>query len=187
MIPCKLFIQEGCLVQKIEITDIVKKAKNKDKDAFTYLIRFYMKDMYRVALAILMNDEDVADAIQETILTCWEKIGTLRKEQYFKTWLTRILMNHCFDMRKEAKRTVDLKEWEEPFAEDSSNYELKEALASLDTKYSIVLTLFYGEGYHIKEIAKLLKIPSSTVRTRLQRGREQLAVYYGNAEVKRSK
>lgn len=174
-------------MQAKDITDIVKKAKHKDVDAFTYLMQFYMKDMYRVALAILMNDEDSADAIQETILTCWEKIGTLKNEQYFKTWLTRILMNHCYDIRKKSIHTVDLNEWEEPVTEDSSNIELKEALASMDRKYSIVLTLFYSEGYHVSEISKILRLPPSTVRTRLQRGRERLAVYYKDAGIRRSK
>ena len=174
-------------MQAKDITDIVKKAKNKDADAFTYLMQFYMKDMYRVALAILMNDEDSADAIQETILTCWEKIETLKNDQYFKTWLTRILMNHCYDIRKKSIHTVGLNEWEEPVTEDGSNIELKEAWASMDRKYSIVLTLFYSEGYHVSEISKILRLPPSTVRTRLQRGRERLAVYYKDAGIRRSK
>lgn len=62
---------------------------------------------------------------------------------------------------------------------DNSNLEWKEALAALDEKYRLVLVLFYSEGFHTKEIASMLKIPNSTVRTRLARGREQLAKYYG--------
>ena len=62
--------------------------------------------------------------------------------------------------------------------EEVSNLEWKEALAALDEKYRLVLVLFYAEGFHTKEIAKMLKIPNSTVRTRLSRGREQLAQYY---------
>ena len=173
-------------MQAKDIKDIVKKAKHKDADAFTYLMQFYMKDMYRVALAILMNDEDAADAIQETILTCWEKMDTLKKEQFFKTWMTRILINHCYDIRKKVLNTVNLSEWEEPITEDNSNIELKEALASLDRKYSIVMTLFYSEGYHISEIAQMLRLSPSTVRTRLQRGRERLAVYYKDSGLRRS-
>ena len=48
---------------------LIQKAKRRDPDAFTELMNLYMKDMYRTAIAILMNDEDAADAIQETILT----------------------------------------------------------------------------------------------------------------------
>ena len=70
-----------------EIVNLVKKAKGNDTDAFTELMNFYMKDMYRTAIAILMNDEDAADAIQDTILACWEKLRMLREIKLFKTWM----------------------------------------------------------------------------------------------------
>lgn len=73
-----------------------------------------------------------------------------------------------------------MEEYEEPAVYDKYNLELKEALSILDEKYRIVMTLFYSEGYHIDEIAKILKIPKSTVQTRLKRGRDKLARdYYG--------
>lgn len=62
--------------------------------------------------------------------------------------------------------------------EDCYNLELKEALFALSEKYRIVMTLFYGEGYHIEEIAAMLKIPKSTVQTRLHRARKKLEEYY---------
>ena len=78
---------------------LVKRAQRRDKEAFCKLINLHMKDMYRTAIAILANEEDVGDAMQDTILSCWEKIDTLKKAQYFKTWLTRILINHCYQKR----------------------------------------------------------------------------------------
>lgn len=82
---------------------VTKYLKEKDPDAFTKLMQFYMKDLYRVALAILMNDEDASDAIQDTILACWEKIHTLRQTSYFRTWMTRILIRKCYDIRKKGR------------------------------------------------------------------------------------
>ena len=67
-------------MKKTEMMNLIRKAKDRDPDAFTTLMQQYTKDMYRVAIAILMNDEDTADAIQETILDCWERIGTLRED-----------------------------------------------------------------------------------------------------------
>lgn len=165
-------------MQNRKTEDLIKRAKRQDADAFTELMQLYMKDMYRVAMAILMNDEDAADAIQDTILVCWEKLNTLKKEQYFKSWMTRVLINKCYDIRRRSLRTVELEAYEEPAAEDAYNLEFKEAMASLDEKYRCVMILFYGEGYHIDEISALLKLPQSTVKTRLQRGREKLARYY---------
>ena len=160
--------------------NLVKRAKQKDPDAFTELMRLYTKDMYRVALAILMNDEDAADAIQDTVLVCWEKIDTLKYEAYFKTWMIRILINRCNTMRKNLQKTCGLEEYEETAVYDEYNLELKEALSLLGEKYRIIMTMFYSEGYHIEEIARILKIPKSTVQTRLHRGRKKLAeCYYG--------
>ncbi len=78
----------------------IKKAQRHDQDAFTELVQLYIKDMYRTAIAILMNEEDAADALQDTILTCWEKLYTLKKPGFFKTWMTRMLINHCYDIRR---------------------------------------------------------------------------------------
>lgn len=167
-------------MQGRETENLVKKAQRKDPDAFTELMQLYLKDMYRIALAILMNDEDAADAAQDTILACWEKIGTLKMPRYFKTWMTRILINNCYKIRNNAGNTETLEEYEEPAVYDEYNLELKEALSSLDEKYRVIMTLFYSEGYRIHEIAGILKIPKSTVQTRLKRGREKLARdYYG--------
>lgn len=165
-------------MQNKETMDLIKKAKRQDADAFAELMQLYMKDLYRVALAILMNDEDAADAIQDTILVCWEKLNTLRQEQYFKSWMTRVLINKCYDIRSKALRMVDLESYEEPSAEDEYNLEYKEALSLLDEKYRCVMTLFYSEGYHIDEISAILEISASAVKTRLRRGREKLARYY---------
>ena len=66
-------------MQKHKTEELVRQAKRQDADAFTELMQLHMKDMYRVAYSILMNDEDVADAVQETILTCWEKLSGLRQ------------------------------------------------------------------------------------------------------------
>lgn len=165
-------------MQEKELLQLIRKARSKDPDAFSSLIYFYMKDLYRVAISILMNDEDAADAIQDTILGCWEKLHTLKQEKYFKTWLTRILINHCYDMRKKQQRMTTMEDYEEPVAEDQYNVELKEALRQLDEKYRIVMVLYYSEGYQTGEIAELLEIPRSTVQTRIQRGREKLEAYY---------
>ena len=73
---------------------------------------------------------------------------------------------------------MDLEACEEPVYEERDNLELKEALAALPEKYRIVMVLYYGQGYYSREIAQLLRIPVSTVQTRLQRGREKLAAYF---------
>lgn len=165
-------------MQSNEIEYLVKRAKGRDSDAFEKLIHICTKDMYRVALAILMNDEDAADAMQDTILACWEKISTLKQSKYFKTWMTRILINKCYDIRKSREKLTYMEEYQETPLEDNYNLEFKEALSLLSEKYRIVMILFYSQGYKIAEIAEMLHIPQSTVQTRLKRAREKLTDYY---------
>ena len=78
---------------------LVKRAQKGDADAFTQLMQSQMQNMYKTARAVLKNDEDAADAIADTLLACWEKIGQLRSAEFFRTWMTKILINKCNDIR----------------------------------------------------------------------------------------
>lgn len=164
--------------QSKETIELIKRAKCHDADAFSELVQLYLSDMYKVAISILMNDSDVADAIQNTLLSCWEKIGTLKRNQFFKTWLIRILINKCYDICKIRAKELTTSDNKDVAVYDESNYEFQEMLSVLDDKYRMPMYLFYGEEYKISEIANILDIPKSTVQTRLARGREQLAKYY---------
>ena len=64
-----------------------------DKDTFVSLIEARGDSLYRVAWAILQNNADVADALQETALRAWQYRSKLRNPQYFGTWVTRICIN----------------------------------------------------------------------------------------------
>ena len=85
---------------------LVKKAKRGDAEAFIELIEQNKLSMYRVAHGFLKEEEDVADAMSETVLTCYEKVGSLRQDAYFKTWMIRILINNCKDILKRQKRNI---------------------------------------------------------------------------------
>ena len=69
---------------------LIEKAKNKDPDAFDQLMRMQLQKMYRIAISMLQNEDDAADAIQDTVLKCWQKIGQVRNDKYFETWLIRV-------------------------------------------------------------------------------------------------
>lgn len=157
--------------------DLVFKAKKGDSDAFMRLMQSQMQNMYKAARAILHNDEDVADAISDTILTCWEKLWQLKKAEFFRTWMTRILINKCKDIIKQQSSVSLVDEIPEQSVFDTKyeNIEWKEALNSLDEKHRLVMILYYVEDFNTAQISKMLDIPESTVRSRLSRGREKLA------------
>lgn len=162
-------------------SDLIRLAQQRNEDAFTELMQSQMQAMYKTARAILKNDEDVADAMSETILICWEKMKQLKKSEFFKTWLTRILINECNNILRQRKRVHPVEEVEETAGTvyEYENVEWVEMMNGLDEKYRLVMILYYVNGLNTTEIASALHIPVSTVRTRLSRGRNQMAILYG--------
>ena len=71
---------------------------------FTMRVRLMERKLYRIAHAILWNDADCADAIQEAVFKGWMKRSGLREERYFETWLVRILINECKNIIRRQKR-----------------------------------------------------------------------------------
>ena len=155
--------------------NLVKQAKRGDKNAFSELISNNKVNMYKVARAILENDEDANDAIQDTILTCWEKLDTLKHNEYFKTWMTRILINNCYMILNKNNKELPHCFEEELVINDPdiANAEWKESLKLIDEKYRIMIILYYVQGYKIREIAKIMDLKETTVKDRLQKARQQ--------------
>lgn len=164
--------------------ELIERAKAHDGAAFSRLMQRHGTSLYKVAKAILKNDEDVADAMQETALSCWEKITTLQNEQYFKTWLIRILINHCNTIRRKRNRYVLDVLLPEASAEETAyaNAEWMELLQCLNEKHRIVVVLHYAEGFRIREIAGMLKISESAVKERLSSARRKIEKLYTNGK-----
>ena len=160
--------------------ELVQRAKENDADAFEKLIRLHMQTMYKIAKSYLASDEDAADAIQETALTCWEKLGILKKDKYFKTWMTRILINHCNQIYRQRSRMIsEVLLPEEGAAEENyAAVEWREFLMCLDEKYRVVTILYYVEGFKIREIAEILQINAKTVSGRLATARDRMEKQY---------
>lgn len=159
---------------------LLKKAKTGDPDAFCRLMDTQMQSMYKIARSYLKNDEDAADAIQDAILSCYENLPCLKKNSYFKTWLTRILINKCNDILHRKKRLLctDTLPDTPVYEEDFVNAEWNQLLAPLDEKYRLILLLYYMEGFSTRDISEILNLKVSTVKTRLQRARQILAKEY---------
>ena len=163
---------------------LIEQAKNKDPDAFDKLMRTQLQKMYRIAISMLQNEEDAADAIQETVLKCWLKIGQVRNNEYFETWLIRILINQCNDILRNRKKLIYVEDIPEIVHED--NYftnEWKKVLNGLNEKYRVVMELYYVDGFSTKEIAGMLHIRDAAVRSRMTRGRKQLEQLFNENRV----
>ena len=130
--------------------------------------------MYRVAWSILRNDADVQDALQDAALKAWEKRDKLRDEEFFRTWITRILINACYDTQRKRRRIVSMDEIPESTVSNAPDPDLALALQALPEKLRLPLVLCYSEGMSYEEAADVLRIPITTLRGRLRRGKEEL-------------
>ena len=130
--------------------------------------------MYRVAWSILQNDADVQDALQDTVLKAWEKRDRLREEKYFRTWITRILINTCYDTKKKRRPVVSLEKLPLQVPASVPDPDLALALEALPENLRLPLVLCYSEGMSYEEAADVLRIPLTTLRGRLHRGKGEL-------------
>lgn len=144
-----------------------------DREFFIREIEAHSGMMYRVAYTILRNDDACRDALQDAALKAWEKRNTLRGEAFFRTWVTRILINTCYDTQRKRRRLVSLDDIPEPsIAPPDPSLAL--ALQSLPPKLRLPLVLCYSEGMSYEEIAQTLHLPVSTVRGRIHRAKGEL-------------
>ena len=135
----------------------------------------YSDMLYRICIVILCNEQDVQDAVQETFCRYLEKAPDFHDEEHEKAWLIRLATNICRDMIRFRIRhpKVSIDEVENTLAAPEQKEILRELL-ELPVKQKTVLYLHYVEGYQIKEIADILGITESAVKTRLLRGRKQM-------------
>ena len=146
-----------------------------DREEFTRAVLEYENTLNRVAKSMLGSEADCADAAQNALLRAWEKLPTLREAAYFKTWLTRILINECRAVLRQRARYAPLEtEIAEGEVAPEGGGELYEAVMGLDEKYRLPVVLHYIEGFKTAEIAAMLRLPEGTVKTRLRRAREIL-------------
>lgn len=147
------------------------------KEIFTQKVLDCEQTLYRISLSMLKNEKDCEDAVQETILTGFRKLDTLKSEEFFTTWLVRILINQCKkQLRHRSRFEPPANEQEGIIDQAYCSAEIKFALESLPEKIRIVMVMFYVEQFSIKEIKAILSIPAGTVKSRLSKGRKLLKI-----------
>lgn len=164
---------------------LVKLAKKGDADAFIKLIETNQDALKRIAFAWLRDENDIADAIQDTILDAYEHIGQLKKAEYFKTWLVRILINNCTKIyrknKNHSKFEVNADECTEEnwgISEDAeyvgAELEFFDLLRALPEDSRVIFQMYFGEQFTTAEIADMLHMKENTVKSKIRRGKAQL-------------
>lgn len=171
---------------------IITRVKNGDEEAFAELIEEYKLSIYKTAKAILKDEDDVCDAIQDTALSIYKNISNLKNEKYFKTWVIRITINKCYDIitkyrlddEKKSKVQSNFEEIHNSFdREVIVKTDLEKALDLLEADLRIVTVLYYYNDFSISEISEILNIPKGTVKSRVFRAREKLYDILNKEEV----
>ena len=143
-------------------------------ETISRIVETYSPMLLRLACTRLDDPADAEDIVQEVFLKLLTARPLFRDSEHEKAWLIRTTLHRASDLRRSAaRRNIPLEEAAQAAAPQAGS-ELLTAVRALPEPYSAVIHLYYYEGYSIKEIAKLLGVPISTVGTRLARGRERL-------------
>lgn len=152
------------------------------------LVTRWEKPLLRLCFAFLCDTALAEDAVQETFFKAWKGADRFRADSSEKTWLTRIAVNTCKDLRKSAwVRNTDrsvtpdlLPEGSVPF--DERDDTVTRAVLSLPPKLKDVTLLHWYQGMTLDEITRVLRLPRSTVNYRLKKAKamlkEQLEDWY---------
>ncbi|KAF4405695.1 MULTISPECIES: RNA polymerase sigma factor SigM [Streptomyces] len=160
-----------------------------DPDAFSEIVRRHRDRLWAVALRTLGDREEAADAVQDALVSAYRAAHTFRGQSAVTTWLHRITVNACLDRARKAasRRTSPIAEAEQlehllepheaadaPAERSDLHRELITALRTLPADQRAALVLVDMQGYPVAEAARVLDVPSGTVKSRCARGRARL-------------
>ena len=141
------------------------------------LIGLYQNNLYAAAFSICKNAQDAEDVVQETFIQYHMSKNQFESQQHIRAWLIRVAINKAKNVNHTfwRKNKVPLEEYMETLAfETPKSQNLFETVMKLPEKYRTAIHMFYYEDYGVKEIAGILRISESNVKTRLSRGRKLL-------------
>jgi len=164
---------------------LVRAALEGDGGAFGQLVAAYQRMVGGVAWRYGVAREDVEDAVSEVFVKAWQNLQRYEPDHPFSTWLYRVAANHVIDRGRRQRHERARVEMPAALADSapdaSSEMESRErielvraALAELPEHYRSVLFLVYVEGLRVEDAARVLGLPSGTIKTRLMRGRAAL-------------
>ena len=166
----------------IDNTELVEQSKLGDCAAFGELYSRFATEAYRFALYMTGNPEDAEDAVQESLLSAWKSIHSLKDNTLFKAWLFKILANKCKTLLMKKNKSPDTLPVEEydflaDYEEDGgliNSAELKDALSSLTPPDAQIIILSVIGGFTSFELGVIYSMTPGAVRTRQKRALEKL-------------
>jgi RNA polymerase sigma-70 factor (ECF subfamily) len=173
---------------------LVERIRRRDEAAVRTIVRRYNRRLFRVARAVVHDDAEAEDIVQETYVRAFTHIGTFRGGSSLSTWLTRIALNEALGRLRRRRPTTGIEAIDAEAARDgasvvtfpatapTANPEtdmarrqvrqlLEQAVDGLPEPFRLVFILREIEGLSVEETALHLDLQPETVRTRLHRAR----------------
>lgn len=157
-----------------DIKSLVLSAMTGDKNAYGELYELYATDMYRFALAVCKNSFDAQDAVQETAISVFKSISSLKNPDKFKSYLFASLSNTCKRLLSKNNNTNEFEDTGYTDSEIEFSIPVREALEKLDDVSKEIILLSVVAGFKSHEIGKIMDLPSATVRTKQKRALSKL-------------
>jgi RNA polymerase sigma-70 factor (ECF subfamily) len=161
-----------------------------DVDAFNELVAAHEDRVFAICLRMLRDREAALDATQDTFLTVFRKADRYKAQAAFSTWLYRVTVNTCYDhLRREKRMRADRipesydpvdPQATDPFGAVDVRSDIEEALAQLSIEFRAAIVLVDLQGMSLEQAGDTLDVPTGTIKSRLFRGRKQLAQSLGN-------
>lgn len=141
----------------------------------------YYEMVWRICLVRFGNSHDAYDAAQETFIRLMNYNKPFHSEEHEKAWMIRTAVNYCKDVMKSSRRKretcLDSGTPSDGGTIPQEYSEVYEAMMELPEKYRVILYLYYYEWYSLKEIARMLRLNESTLRSRFARAKEVMKEY----------
>ncbi len=153
------------------------------KEEFAARFIAMQESLYRVSYSILQRHCDQEDAVQEAIQKAWQQREKLRGDAAIQQWVTRILINECYALLRRRKREVPMESLPDREMPPDADVTLHELFLSLEESLRLPAVLHYIEGYEVKDIARMLCLPTGTVKSRLHRARKKMKETWDRQEV----
>ena len=149
-----------------EIT-LAKQAIKGDEAAQTLLLSIYKDAMYRVAYSYMQNEHDANDALSEMSYLALKNMHKVKSPQHFKTWLVRIVINTCLQMKRKQRKMLITEVLPEQTETMKKLFDLNDAISQLSIEQQQLIHLKYFRDLKNSEIATIQDIPEGTVKSRL--------------------
>jgi len=173
--------------ENMNVSQLVKQAKKGNKEALLQLIMTDQDAYYRLAYAYMGNEHDAMDAMEDMIVTLYEKIHQLQKGEAFYSWSKTILVNRCKAMLRKKKRFLPLEDEREPSAcaddnpyrDTESEINMQVLLSHLNAQQREAIELRYVHDLAYQTIAEMTGAPLGTIKSRISQGIQKLKTMIG--------